>query len=556
MFEKNKVRLEELIRKRLSRRSAMKAGAFFAAGAIFPAGFFGKSFAKNPAHSTGIIPFSPISGSAEDALILPEGFQYTIIRQWGDKINDTEYFGYNNDFVTFLPIDLLEGGKNSEDGLLVVNHEYPSPLFVSGYTYEDKIAGKKKSREQIDMEKRAVGMSIFRIKKEYGKWSFVLDNNFNRRIDAFTKIKLTGKAAGTPEMQHAFYATGSLANCSGGRTLWGTVLSGEENFQDYPLGSLEGDSGYRWTDQGDEHITEHYGWVLEVDPFDKNAMPKKRTSLGRFRHENVAISLAADNRVVAYMGDDKINECVYKFVSHNKYDPSSRTANMDILDDGDLYVADFEQNKWQLLDYLKRSELQMHFNSQADVLINCDKSSKVVGGTECNRPEDIEVHPFDKSVYISFTNNSSKNDQFGSIVRIMESDPAAEDFKWEVFATGGVASGFSCPDNMVFDSKGNLWVLSDISTSKMNKGIQAPFKNNALFMIPTRGESAGKAFQFASGPTDCEMCGCYFSPNEKEMFLSVQHPGESSIDRNNPTSRWPAYGNDIPRPAVVVITGF
>jgi uncharacterized protein len=550
------VNLDELIQGRLSRRTAMKAGAFLAAGAIFPMGFFGKSFAKRPQGATGIIPFLPIAPSDQDALILPEGFEYTIIRQWGDKISETEYFGYNNDYVDFLPIDLLQGGNNSEDGIMVVNHEYPLPLFVSGYTYEDRMANKKKTPEQITAEKQCVGMSIFRVKKVQGEWQFVMDEKYNRRIDANTRIQLTGKAAGTPEVKSAIYVSGSLANCSGGKTPWGTVLSGEENFQDYPRGSEAGEWGYRWTDQGEEHITEHYGWVLEVDPFDKQAVPKKRTSLGRFRHENVAISQAADGRVVAYMGDDKVNECVYKFVSHGKYNPDDRNANMDLLEDGDLYVADFERNTWQLMDFAKRAELKANFKSQADVLVNCDKSSKMVGGTECNRPEDIQIHPLDQSVYIAFTNNSTKGDPFGSIVRIIESDPTADTFEWEVFATGGVASGFSCPDNLTFDSKGNLWVLCDISRSKLNTGEQIPFKNNAMFMIPTLGEHAGKAFQFASGPVHSEMCGGSFTPDEQTMFVSVQHPGEGSRSVSDPTSRWPNYSDDEPRPAVVAITGF
>lgn len=533
----------------------MKAGALLTAGAILPVGFLNQAFAA-PSHNQGPIPFKPIEPSDKDALVLPEGFDYTIIRKWGDMVTPTEAFGYNNDYVDYLPIDLLEGGHNSEDGILVVNHEYPLPLFVSGYTYADMLAGKKKSREQIDAEKKCVGMSIFRVKKSNGKWAFVMDEQYNRRLDAYTRIRLTGKAAGTPEVHGSTYVTGTLANCSGGQTPWGTVLSGEENFQDYDKGMEAGEWGYRWTDQDDDFFPEHYGWVVEVDPFDRNSTPVKHTSLGRFRHENVAISIAADGRVVAYMGDDKADECVYKFVSYGKYNPKDRQSNKTLLHDGDLYVADFENNRWQLLDLEKNPKLQPHFSTQAQVLVHCDKSSKVVGGTPSNRPEDIQIHPFDRSVFIAFTNNKKRDDYFGSIVRIIEEDPAAEEFTWQVFATGGVASGFSCPDNLTFDSRGNLWVLCDISTRDLNEKEQAPFKNNAMFMIPTRGNHTGKAFRFASGPVHSEMCGGSFAPDERTMFVSVQHPGEGSRTLENPTSRWPNYGNDIPRPAVVAISGF
>jgi len=558
--------LESLINKKISRRKMLKdsgkAGAFIAIGAILPDEFFNlsifqnKNINKNRNTKVQNNLFNAIEPSMEDKLILPEGFEYTIVRKWGDKINEVDYFGYNNDFVAYLPIDFLTGGKNSEDGILVVNHEYPSPLFINGYTEENFKNKKLKTKEEVELEKKSVGISIFRVKKVNGKWEFTEDENYNRRIDANSEIKLSGKAAGTEEVKFSEYAKGTLANCSGGITPWGTLLSGEENYQDYY--SSEKPDEYRWNDVEKDFIIENYGWVVEVDPFNKNSVPKKRTSLGRFRHENVCINISPNGKAVAYMGDDKINECVYKFISKNKYDKDIRENNFDILDEGDLYVADFENKKWQLMDYEKRAELKANFKSQADVLVNCDKSSKLVGGTECNRPEDIEINPFDNSLFISFTNNSEKKDYFGSIVRIIESNNDSEslDFDWEVFATGGVASGFSCPDNLTFDSKGNLWVLCDISTTKLNTERFKTFKNNSLFMIPTSGENKGKAFQFASGPTDCEMCGGNFTPDESTFFLSIQHPGENSVSLDNPTSHWPESGNDMPRPAVVAITGF
>src|SRR5690606_24381534 len=411
-------KLEDLIHKRISRRSALKGLAYFTAGAILPGAFFKKGFARTEEAaaagktSSGVF-FEPIPPSSADEFILAEGFDYKIIRQWGDNISDSDIFGYNNDYVDYIPIDFLQGGNNSEDGILFVNNEYTHPVFVSGYDHDDYKAKKPKTIEQIVAEKKSVGVSIFRVKKGADGWEFVNDGFYNNRIDATVPVILSGKAAGTPEMHNSFEAIGTLANCSGGRTPWGTFLSGEENFQDCMPGGW-----YRWdghNGHNEELIPEHYGWVLEVDPFDKSKPGKKRTSLGRFRHENVAIGIAKDGRVAAYMGDDKSNECVYKFISASKYDPGNRESNMDILDDGDLYVADFENNKWQLLDFSKREELKRDVKSQADVLINCDKSSKLVGGTECNRPEDIEIHPIDGSVYIAFTNNSKKKDYHGSI---------------------------------------------------------------------------------------------------------------------------------------------
>jgi len=555
-----KHKLETLIHKKISRRrmlkNAGKASAFLTIGSILPVEFFSICFPKVSKHELNSLPFTPITPSSEDELILPEGFSYTIIRKWGDKINEAEYFGYNNDYVAYIPIDFFSEGTNSEEGLLVVNHEFPSPLFINGYTDEDFKMNKIKSADEVEAEKRSVGISIFKVKKENGQWKFAEDEKYNRRIDANTPVKMCGNAVRESNGKLSDFAKGTLANCSGGMTPWGTVLSGEENFQDYF--ASENSWEYRWNDVVKNFVIEDYGWVVEVDPFDKNSVPKKRTSLGRFRHENVAVSISPGKKVAAYMGDDKANECMYKFISKNIYDSANRKNNSDILDDGDLYVANFKDNKWELLDYQKREELKKEFSSQTEVLINCDKASKLVNGTECNRPEDIEINPIDNSVFVSFTNNSKKGDYFGSIVRIIEKDnnPESTEFEWEVFATGGVESGFSCPDNLNFDSKGNLWMLSNISGSSLNKGRQASFKNNSLFMIPTSGKDKGKAFQFASGPVDSEMCGANFTPDESTLFLSIQHPGENSTSLDNPTSRWPDKGNELPKPAVIAITGF
>lgn len=547
--------LEDLIHKKISRRKLIKqttkASVFLTLGSAIPVEFFEMKIFKK-VHPSNIF-FKPIDASSEDEFILPEGFSYNIIRMWGDKINETEYYGYNNDYVGYLPIDLLQGGNSSEDGLLVINHEFPSPLFINGYTDDDFKSGRIKTAEEIEREKKSVGLSVIRVKKENGEWKFVDDENCNRRIDANTPIKISGNAANSEEMKFAEFATGTLANCSGGITPWGTVLSGEENFQDYFSSKNKWD--YRWNDVIKDFTEEHYGWVVEVDPFDKNSVPVKRTSLGRFRHENVAISIAQDGRVAAYLGDDKVNECVYKFISRNKFDKDNREKNFTLLNEGDLYVADFVNNKWQLLDFNLRDELKANFKSQADVLVNCDKASKLVGGTECNRPEDIEVNPIDNSVFIAFTNNSKKKDYYGSIVRIVEknNDASSLEFEWEVFATGGVTEGFSCPDNLTFDSKGNLWTFCDVSTGWLNKDRYKSFKNNSLFMIPSSGENKGKAFRFASGPNECEMCGGAFTPDQSTMFISIQHPGENSITRENPTSSWPNHGNDEPRPAVIAV---
>ena len=253
--------------------------------------------------------------------------------------------------------------------------------------------------------------------------------------------------------------------------------------------------------------------------------------------------------MVAYSGDDKNNEHLYKFISSK---PSS-------LKEGTLYVADTIQGKWMALDWENQPILQSKFKDQTEVLIRAREASKLLGATALNRPEDIEIDPITGNIFVSLTNNKSKNDFHGSILKIEETNGAfdALTFKASTYIAGGEKNGFSCPDNLAFDLSGNLWITSDISGSDMNRegNPYLPFKNNSLFVIPRYGEDSGKVIRVASAPKDAELTGPWFSPDGKTLFLSVQHPGEQTQDKNNPTSTWPFDNEGIPKPAVVAITG-
>ena len=189
----------------------------------------------------------------------------------------------------------------------------------------------------------------------------------------------------------------------------------------------------------------------------------------------------------------------------------------------------------------------------------------LVGGTPTDRPEDVEINPIDGTIYIAHTNNDKHGNFHGHITRFVEAndDLASLEFDFEIFAAGGKQSGFSAPDNLTFDTQGNLWTVTDISSSKLNGGIYKHFKNNGMFVIPTipyknvKEDEVGEAYQFASAPLEAEMTGPCFTPDETTLFLSVQHPGENTEDAKKPTSMWPhRKGDTMPRPTVVAITGF
>jgi secreted PhoX family phosphatase len=433
--------------------------------------------------------FKEIHPTSKDDVVLPDGFKYDVIASYGDKINaEGDTFGFNNDFTCFLPIE----GK-SDHGLLWVNHEYLGELeyYVNGYNYiQADPDDNKRTPDQIQKYLYALGGSVIEIKKQDGTWKLVSDSKYGRRVSGLTKHVLTGPAASI-----AKEVTGTFANCSGGVTFWNTVLSCEENYLDVV---------------GDCKLPDdkHYGWVIEVDPFDPKSTPKKHTALGRFSHENTAMVLAPTGQLVVYMGDDAKDQYVYKYVSKAKFDPKAGKNNSKLLEEGTLYVANFGKGKWISLDYTTSEALQKAVNgegkplfaSQADVLINCREASKAVGATPMDRPEDLEVHPIDGS--------------------------------------------------------GNLWVVTDISSSSANSGIYKSFGNNGVFFIPTTGNSKGVASQFASGPVGAEMTGPWFTPDEKTLFLAVQHPGENLKSYDQPTSHWPKGGNAPAMPSVIAITGF
>ncbi|ANE49084.1 hypothetical protein SY83_20790 [Paenibacillus swuensis] len=500
--------------------------------------------------------FEPIAPSSADELLLPKGFKYDVVAAYGDIINNQgDVFGFNCDFTIYFPIE----GSNTR-GLLWVNHEYSSDLFVHGAK-----SGDKYSAEQIRKMLYTQGGSIIEVYRDAaGLWKMDTSSKYARRVSGLTPFALTGPAKGSLAVGGATTVQGTFANCSGGTTLWNTVLSCEENYE-----ATSTDAGLNMT---------HYGWVVEVDPFDPSFPVRKHTALGRFHHENSAMGISKDGRIVVYMGDDKTDACIYKYISDGKYVQSSGRSNTSLLENGQLYAADLRNGKWILLSHgavntalmnekyvipsaikSTRADLLKKYTSQADVLVHVAEVAILLGATPTDRPEDLEISPFDNTIFVAHTNNDVHGNIHGHITRLFEKDNdlGATEFDFEIFAAGGRQSGFSAPDNITFDTAGNLWTVTDISSSKLGKGVYASFKNNGVFVIPTSGNQQGKALQFASAPVEAEMTGPWFTPDESTLFMAVQHPGEETKSLSDLTSRWPhRLGDHMPRPAVVAITGF
>lgn len=542
---------QQLLDRKISRRSALQGAVATGIAATLP-GQAAKAVSNNgapteqPAGKPGLrAPFVSSKATTADTITLPRGYDFQILAPWGEDMGNGLSIGFNHDYIGYFPIDMLQGGKSSEDALLTINHEYVNPLFLG--TVE-------RTPANMEKEKRAMGVSVVRVKRVNGQWEIVKGDPLNRRIDGLADIELTGPAAGTPVVKGARTVKGTVGNCSGGQTPWGTLLTCEENVDGYTK-QWEG-TGYEAT---------HQGWITEIDPFDPRSTPKKHTAMGRFRHENAAVTIAKDGRAVVYMGDDMRDACVYKYVSKGKYNAQDRKANLNLLAEGDLYVADFAAGKWLLLDYdrnaalksAKKSDGSPMFTSQADILVDARAAALAVKATPTDRPEDIEIHPITGEVYVALTNNSVHGNYFGQIVKLTEdqNDWTSEKFRWEVFAVGGRQSGFSSPDNLVFDPYGNLWMVTDSGTGEDT--IYDFLGNNSMFFFPTEGPNKGKAYRFCTGPVEAEMTGPVWSPDGKTLFLAIQHPGEDTQSLDNPTSTFAALpGSRIPRPTLVAISGF
>ena len=480
----------------------------------------------------------PIEPTDIDDLVLAQGFDYKVIARWGDAISNADTYGMHNDYVAFKPTK-----DDGSEGLLWINHEYMHQLLL-GYD-----GSAPKNKEQVDKERYEVGGTIMRIHKNAaGAWKVVHNDPLNRRLTGTTPIPF----AWHEPIKGSKQAIGTFANCAGGLTPWGTILSCEENYQDYYGETIYDENGktshkdgyYQW----DKHYDippEHYGWVVEVDLFTGDA--RKLVALGRCAHECACVHQAPDGTMVVYTGDDAVNECLYKFVSSK---PNS-------LEEGTLYVANMEKGEWVSLNIEEQPVLKEKFKSQTEVLIRLREAAKLVGGSPLDRPEDIEIDPKTGNILVALTNNVSKPNYFGSILKISEksADKTGLSFEHDTFLMGGDENDFACPDNMAFDPRGNLWFTSDISGSKMNKPPYDAFKNNSLFYVPSQGEFAGKPVRIANAPIDAEFTGPMFTPDGNTLFLCVQHPGEQSPSLNELTSHWPDGGDGLPKSSIIAISG-
>ncbi|MDX1374892.1 MAG: PhoX family phosphatase [Burkholderiales bacterium] len=513
--------------------------------------------------------------------------------------------GMHHDGMHFFP---LPAGSNASDhGLLVINHEYTD----DGLLHADGM--RRWSHEKVLKSQHAHGLSVIEVRRSGGDWAMVRPSPYARRITARTPIAVSGPAAGDARLRTQAdpggrEVLGTLNNCAMGWTPWGTYLACEENFHEYfhhggrptaaekRYGIRPFGLGYRWHEHDARfdaalHPNEpnRFGWVVEVDPYDPAAKPVKRTALGRFKHESATVSLAPDGRVAVYSGDDERFEYIYKFVSRGRFDPHAPEANRRLLDEGTLYVARFEPSgsgRWLALVHGRNGlDASRGLASQADILVHARAAADRVGATPMDRPEWIAVHPRTREVYVTLTNNSRRGrpgfpaadaanprapNVYGHILRWREQDgdPAAEAFDWSVFLLAGdpahpevahrgtAGPAFGGPDGLHVDGRGLLWIMTDVSASRMGR---EAFANLGANQLLAADPASGELRRFLVGPVNCEITGLAQTPDGRTFFLNIQHPGEAPDARADPAwpdqySRWPdGHAGARPRSATIVI---
>jgi uncharacterized protein len=570
---------------------------------------------------TSTIGFKAISASDFDGVRVPEGYTASVLIAWGDPIGDLKGMpafkfdasndaadqalqsGTHHDGMKYFPL----AGSDSKRGLLVMNHEYPDHVMQS----PDGIANWNLAK--VRKSQHSLGASVLEVEMGAKEWKVVRPSKYARRVHGNTPMRVGGPAAGTDAMKtlespSGRESFGTFANCANGWTPWGTYLTCEENFHFFMKGLAKptpdqkrygvseathyfqwGDADPRFDISKNPNEANHFGWVVEIDPFDPSSLPVKRTAMGRKKQEGAAPATCKDGRVAFYMGDDEAFEYIYKFVTARAWNATDRAANRDLLDNGTLYAAKFAGDgagEWLELTFGKNGLTPTNgFASQADVLIRARQAADKVGATKMDRPEWTAVDEQTGKVYCTLTNNSTRGtkdkpgvdaanprgpNRFGSTITWQEqgNDHAATKFQWEFLALAGDPNHadpaqrgtikgdlYASPDGLLVDSRGILWVQTDMSPTSLNKTDHVIFGNNQMLAVdPVTRETK----RFLTSPRMAEVTGACMTPDGCTMFVNIQHPGESraSLDPKNPRelSNWPDQRADgRPRSATVII---
>jgi secreted PhoX family phosphatase len=558
--------------------------------------------------------FRELAASIDEGHKVADGYAAQVVLAWGDPLfagmkpfdpgslsadEQARRFGYNNDYVAFFP----QGG--STRGLLCVNHEYTSPevMFPGLGGRPDRKDFANMTAAHTGVEMAAHGASVVEIALVDGRWRPLTSSPRNRRITASTRMAIDGPAAGHDRLKtkadpQGRSVLGTLNNCAGGQTPWGTYLTAEENFHGYFWTEERGEDGKRktkglggaqqksyerygvpgnWYSWGRTHERfnvdkepnepNRFGWIVEIDPSDPRSAPVKHTALGRFRHEGAEMILNKDGRVIVYSGDDATFDYVYRFVSKDRYRPGDKAHNMRLLSAGTLSVARYEEDgtvKWLPLVFGEGPLTPANgFRSQAEVLIDARLAADLLKATPMDRPEDVQPHPTSGKVIVILTNNDRRRpeqcdkanprplNEFGHIIEMMtpEGDHTATTYTWDILIKCGDPRVAEVGALWHPDTSADGWFAAPdncafdaqgrlwIATDQGTAWPRKTGKLDGLYALETEGEKRGLAKLFFQCPVGAEMCGPCFTPDGETVFVAVQHPATDGVKDWRPFGR-------------------
>ncbi len=590
---------DQVVEAAISRRGFLGGALVFGSGAaVFGAGLFAGREAQ--AASPARFAFEPIGTATDFEVHVPKGYNSKVLVRLGDPLWSDAEGAYRTDGP--LPVAMSDKvfGENTDgmelfdvDGkeVIAINSEYVNPKINLPVASE----GIPQSAEEVTLLKNLQGVTVMEIARGEGGYAVVVDSPFNRRITHETEMVLAGPLAGddlvkTKADPDGMTVKGTMNNCGSGRTLWGTYLTCEENFNGYfgATGELPAGEGYarygiggegryayekfdpRYDISKEPNEPHRHGFITEIDPSDPGSTPVKRTALGRFKHENAEMVHASDGRIVVYLGDDERGEYLYRYVSNGTWQDGG--ASEGLLDDGRLYVAKFNDDLTGQWLELTPEATNM---SAAEVLCFTRLAASAVGGTTMDRPEWVASNPLKPEAYCALTNNKNRGvkpnaggddtsvnavnpretNNYGQIVRWTPDggNHAAETFAWDLYVMAGnptiygneyggsdnVNAGnmFNSPDGMAFSSDGMLWIQTDGDYG--NEGDFEGMGNNQMLV---GDPETGEINRFMTVPYGAEVTGLTWSLDKTVAFVGVQHPG----------GNWPD-GEGNPRSSVVQV---
>ena len=590
---------DRVVEAAISRRGLLGGVLAFGSGAMaFGLGTMGSAGSARGQAAT--FPFQPIDIATDFDIHLPEGYRWKPLVRWGQALfseaegawspesgvpvaMSDKVFGENTDGMELFVID----GKE----VIAVNSEYVNPKINLPAASE----GVPQTADEVTLLKNMQGVTVMEVADSGNGYEVVVDSPFNRRITHDTPMTMDGAAAGSDLVRtkadpEGLSPKGTTNNCGAGKTLWGTYLTCEENFNglfgatgEMPQGEgygrygIGGESQYayekfdpRFDISSEPNEPHRHGWITEIDPADPSSTPVKHTALGRFKHENAEMVQAADGRIVVYMGDDERGEFIYRYVSNGTWAEGQPTEGL--LSDGTLYVAKFNDDQTGEWLALTPETTGM---APAEMLVFARMAGSKVGATTMDRPEWIACHPQRAEAYCSLTNNSNRGikanaggdatpvggpnpreaNEYGQIVRWRPEgeDHGATAFTWDLYVMAGnpavhsdayagspnINQGnmFNSPDGMAFDTTGLLWIQTDGDDS--NQGDFAGQGNNQMLI---GNADTGEIARFLTAPNGAEVTGLCWSADRRVAFIGIQHPGGS----------WPD-GEGKPRSSVIAV---